>query len=42
MEGSEADTFAVQQVSHQSGQLQAVHANGGEKLGLFVTSFNAL
>lgn len=39
--GSDPDTFAVQQSFHQSGQLQAVHANGGSKLGLFITSFNA-
>ena len=42
VEGAESDTFAVQQIFHQPGQLQAVHANGGSKLGLFVTSFNAL
>jgi YD repeat-containing protein len=39
--GAEPDTFSVQQTYHQAGQLQAVHANGGAKLGLFVTSFNA-
>jgi hypothetical protein len=39
--GSEPDTFAVEETFTQSGQLQAVHANGGTKLGMFVTSFNA-
>lgn len=39
--GSEPDTFSVRQTFHQSGQLLAVHANGGAKLGMFITSFNA-
>jgi hypothetical protein len=39
--GAEPETFAVQQTFRQAGQLQAVHANGGAKLGMFVTSFNA-
>jgi YD repeat-containing protein len=39
--GDEPDTFVTKQTFHQAGQLQAVHANGGAKLGLFVTSFNA-
>jgi hypothetical protein len=39
--GADPDTFAVKRTFHQAGQLQAVHANGGAKLGLFITSFNA-
>lgn len=38
--GEEPDTFAPRQTFHQAGQLQAVHATGGAKLGMFVTSFN--
>jgi uncharacterized protein YfaP (DUF2135 family) len=40
-EGEEPDTFEPRQTFNQPGQLQAVHANGGTKLGLFVTSFVA-
>jgi len=35
------DTFTQTQTFHQAGQLQAVHANGGAQLGMFVTSFDA-
>ena len=38
--GAEPDTFTARQTFHQAGQLQAVHATGGQKLGMFVTSFN--
>jgi hypothetical protein len=37
--GEEPDTLRLEQASHQAGQLQAAHANGGGGLGLFVTSF---
>lgn len=37
--GAEPDTFRTEQSLKQAGQLQAVHANGGAALGLFVTSF---
>ena len=37
--GVEPDTLALVQTYRQSGSLQAVHANGGSKLGLFVTQF---
>jgi hypothetical protein len=36
----EPDTFVSKQTFIQPGELQAVHANGGTKLGLFLTSFN--
>ena len=39
--GREPDTFAALETYRKAGELQAVHANGGAKLGLFVTSFNA-
>jgi hypothetical protein len=39
--GTEPDTFEARQTFTQPGQLQAVHANGGTKLGLFLTSFVA-
>jgi nitrogen fixation protein FixH len=39
--GKQAGTFAVEETYRQAGELQAVHANGGAKLGMFVTSFNA-
>lgn len=34
-------TFTQTRTFHQAGQLQAVHANGGAQLGLFLTSFVA-
>jgi hypothetical protein len=37
--GTEPDTFAVRETFRQAGQFQAVHATGGERLGMFVTSF---
>jgi hypothetical protein len=37
--GDEPDTFAVARTFRQSGSLQAVHANGGRELGMYVTSF---
>ncbi|HYP88758.1 MAG TPA: hypothetical protein VEQ59_11405 [Polyangiaceae bacterium] len=37
--GHEPDTLRLEEVIHQAGELQAVHANGGDALGLFVTSF---
>jgi hypothetical protein len=39
--GKEPDTFSVKQTFRQAGELQAVHENGGAKLGMFVTSFVA-
>lgn len=39
--GAEDGTFTQTQTFHQAGQLQAVHANGGAQLGMFVTSFAA-
>jgi len=39
--GTEPDTFAVEETYHQSGELEAAHENGGQKLGMFVTSFVA-
>jgi hypothetical protein len=39
--GDEEGTFTQKQTFHQAGQLQAVHANGGAKLGMFLTSFVA-
>jgi hypothetical protein len=39
--GAEPESFAVKQTFHQSGQLLAVHANGGSKLGTYVTNFEA-
>ncbi len=39
-DGEEPDTFAPRRTFQQAGQLQAVHATGGAKLGMFVTSFN--
>lgn len=37
----EDGTFTQKQTFHQAGQLEAVHANGGAKLGMFLTSFVA-
>jgi uncharacterized protein YfaP (DUF2135 family) len=37
--GDAPDTLRLEQASHQAGQLQAAHANGGGALGSFVTSF---
>jgi uncharacterized protein YfaP (DUF2135 family) len=39
--GTAADTFAVKETYRQAGQLQALHENGGAKLGMFVSSFVA-
>jgi hypothetical protein len=39
--GDEEGTFTQKQTFHQAGQLEAVHANGGAKLGMFLTSFVA-
>lgn len=39
-DGEEPDTFRQTQTYRQAGQLQAVHANGGAALGMFITSFN--
>jgi hypothetical protein len=39
--GKEPDTFSVEQTYRQAGELQAIHENGGAKLGMFVTSFVA-
>lgn len=39
--GKKADTFAVKETYRQSGELEAAHENGGQKLGMFVTSFVA-
>lgn len=39
--GTEEGTFTQTQTFHQAGQLEAVHANGGAKLGMFLTSFVA-
>jgi len=39
--GEDPDTFAAKQTFRQAGELQAVHENGGAKLGMFVTSFVA-
>ncbi|HXK16598.1 MAG TPA: hypothetical protein VNG33_02245, partial [Polyangiaceae bacterium] len=39
--GEEPDTFAVKQTFRQAGELQAIQANGGAKLGMFLTSFVA-
>jgi hypothetical protein len=41
VEGPEPDTFTVQETFHQAGELLRVHENGGAKLGLFVTPFEA-
>jgi hypothetical protein len=37
--GDEPHRLRLEEVIHQSGELQDVHANGGDALGLFVTSF---
>jgi hypothetical protein len=37
--GSEPDTFAVVRSFRQAGSLQAVHANGGHGLGMYVADF---
>lgn len=37
--GAEPDTFAVTQSFRQAGSLQAVHANGGKGLGMYVGNF---
>jgi uncharacterized protein YfaP (DUF2135 family) len=37
--GTEENTYSQARTFHQAGQLQAVHANGGAKLGMFLTSF---
>lgn len=37
--GEERGTFTTRETFRQAGQLEAVHANGGSALGLFVTSF---
>jgi hypothetical protein len=37
--GKEPDTFAVAETFRQAGSLQAVHANGGRGLGMYVTNF---
>ena len=37
--GSEPDTFAVVRTFRQAGSLQAVHANGGHGLGMYVANF---
>src|SRR6185369_4885019 len=39
--GADEGTFKQTQTFHQAGQLQALHANGGAKLGMFLTSFVA-
>jgi len=39
--GKEPDTFATQETYRQAGELQAVHENGGARLGMYVTSFVA-
>ena len=39
--GKKPGTFAVDETYHQSGELEAVHENGGQQLGMFVTSFVA-
>lgn len=39
--GAGPDTFAVKQTFRQAGELQAIEANGGAKLGTFLTSFVA-
>lgn len=39
--GDDEGTFKQTQTFHQAGQLEAVHANGGAKLGMFLTSFVA-
>lgn len=39
-DGEEPDTFRQTQTYRQAGQLQAVHANGGAGLGMFISSFN--
>jgi hypothetical protein len=37
--GTEPDTFAVKRTFRQAGALQAVHANGGSALGMYVSNF---
>ena len=37
--GSAPETFVAKETFSQAGQLEAVHANGGAKLGMFLTSF---
>jgi hypothetical protein len=37
--GSEPDTFAVARSFRQAGSLQAVHANGGHGLGMYIANF---
>jgi len=37
--GDEPDSLRLEEVIHQAGELQDVHANGGDALGLYVTSF---
>jgi hypothetical protein len=39
--GQEPGTFTAKETYRQAGELQAVHENGGAKLGMFVTSFVA-
>lgn len=39
-DGDEPDTYRQTQTYQQAGQLQAVHANGGAQLGMFIASFN--
>ncbi|HEX2872747.1 MAG TPA: hypothetical protein VHP33_15905 [Polyangiaceae bacterium] len=39
-DGEEPDTYTQTQTYEQAGQLQAVHANGGAGLGMFIASFN--
>lgn len=37
--GDDPDTLRLEETLHQSGQLQAIHENGGGALGLYVTAF---
>jgi hypothetical protein len=37
--GQQPDTFAVERTFREAGSSQAVHANGGRALGMYVTSF---
>jgi hypothetical protein len=39
-DGAEPDTYRQTRTYQQAGQLQALHANGGARLGMFITSFN--